>query len=190
MTVFFFSACNKNKTYADMKRDQKKAIDRLITEKGFEIIYDYPKNKVFKANQFVLLENGVYLNVVDSGNGNRAKPYSTTFGGTRILMRCSGEYLFIRGDTTFNTFAELVPIEFTYGQASSTMSKYAYLYTSGGIPHPVCMFLSTGVESALEHVGENAEVKLIVPFEIGSTYQTNNNYGAPLYYDKIKFQFY
>ena len=189
MTGIFFTSCNKNKTYADMKKDQKKAIDKLITEKGFEIIYEYPKDSVFKEDQFVKLENGVYLNVIDSGNGNRAVPYSTTTGGTKILMRCSGEYLYITGDTTFSTFADLVPIEFTYGQASLTMSKYATYYNSN-IYHPVCIFLSPGVESVLEYVGEDAEVKLIVPFEVGSTYQSSGNYGAPLYYDKVKFQFY
>lgn len=190
MTGIFFTACNKNKTYADMKKDQKKAIDKLITEKGFEILYEYPKDSVFKENQFVKLDNGVYLNVVDSGNGNRAVPYSSTTGGTNVLMRCSGEFLYITSDTTFNTFSELVPIEFTYGQASLTMSKYANYYTSGLGYHPVCIFLSSGVESILEYVGEDSEVKLIVPFEVGSTYQSNNNYGAPLYYDKVKFQFY
>jgi len=41
----------------------------------------------------------------------------------------------------------------------------------------------------LQYVGENSIVKLIVPFEYGSTYQTNNNFGAPLYYDKVRFQF-
>lgn len=176
-----------------MKKDQKKAIDKLITEKGFEILSEYPKDSVFKEYQFVKLDNGVYLNVVDSGNGNRAVAATTTgTTGTNILMRCSGELLYTNSDTAdiFNLFSnKYEPIEFVYGQATLTMQEYAPLYTQQNYPHPVCMFLSTGVESVLQYVGENSIVKLIVPFEYGSTYQTNNNFGAPLYYDKVRFQF-
>ena len=162
----FFTSCNNYRTYADMKKDQKKSIDRVIAEKGLEIIHTYPANGVFKENQFVLLDNGVYLNVIDSGNGNRA-----VLGKTRILMRCSVERIFFAfGDTAkYNLFENSYnPIEFIYGNARSEIGAWASYYPGPQYNTPIqCYYLSTGLESVLRYVGENAEVKLIVPFEIG-----------------------
>lgn len=192
--VVLFSSCNNNKTYAEMKKDQKKALDKFITERNIEILHKWPADSAFAENQFLLLDNGVYLNIVDSGNGNRA-----TQGKTKILMRCSGEYIFQSDTAAFNIFVNnspYAPIEFTYGLASAKINEFASWYPS--YYHPVPLFLSPGVESILQYVGENAVVKLIVPFDgnlgsnvfAGSTYQSYNNYGAPLYYDRLRFQFY
>ena len=189
-----FTSCNNYRTYADMKKDQKKAIDKVIAEKGLEIIHTYPKNGVFKDNQFVLLDNGVYLNVIDSGNGNRAIP-----GKTTILMRCSVERIFKADTAKFNLFENgYRPIEFIYGNARFDIRSWASYYQGINQNSPIeCYYLSVGVESVLRYVGENAEVKLIVPFDAtdemggdgGSTYQISNSYGAPLYYERVRFQF-
>jgi hypothetical protein len=183
LIAIFASSCTKSmRSYAEMKKDEKEAIDQLIVEEGFEILNKYPVDGVFGEKQFVKLDNDVYLNVVDSGNGNRP-----VTGKTTILMRCSGRFIFKLDSTgVFSTFPNLEePIDFLYGYASITISQY-----SGYIGSNPWFYLSSGVESALEHVGENAIVKMIVPFESGSSYQNYNSLGAPLYYDKIKFTFY
>jgi hypothetical protein len=51
-----------------MLKAEKKAIDRFIAENEIEILKSYPANGVFEDRQFVVLDNGIYLNVVDSGN--------------------------------------------------------------------------------------------------------------------------
>jgi hypothetical protein len=180
------SSCNKVPSYADLKRDEKKAIDRLIAEEGFEILKKYPADGVFGEKQFVVLDNGVYLNVVDSGNGRRAVE-----GKTTILMRCSIRLIFKADTGSYSNFSNTdIPIEFLYGYAANTISEQATSYAD------VWLYLSTGVESALKYVGENSVVKLIVPFDYGSSYQStgltgsSSRYGAPLYYDKVKFTFY
>jgi hypothetical protein len=120
--------------------------------------------------------------VIDSGNGNRAKLYTTT-----ILMRCRVRFIF-QEDTTISLFRnDIFPIEFIYGYASSVISQDAALSSGSS---SVWYFLSPSVQSVLEYVGENAEVKLIVPFEEGSSYQRANDLGAPLYYERVKFTFY
>jgi hypothetical protein len=177
--VIALSSCNKNKTYAQMVKDQKRAIDKLIVTEGLEITKEYPADGVFGEKEFVLLDNGVYLNIVDSGNGNRAVLYKTT-----ILMRCSGPFIFELAPDTgrFDTFENnSSPVEFTYGYASLKMQ-------STNMSWEESYFLSTGLESVLAYVGENAIVKLIIPFDVGSSYQAN--FSAPLYYDKVKFTFY
>ena len=57
-------SCSKTKSYTDMLKDEKKAINRLIDENDFEILKDFPEDSVFKENQFVELENGTYLNII------------------------------------------------------------------------------------------------------------------------------
>ena len=54
-----------------MLKDEKKAINRLIDENDFEILKDFPEDSVFKENQFVELENGTYLNIIEKGTRQR-----------------------------------------------------------------------------------------------------------------------
>ncbi|MDR3140509.1 MAG: DUF4827 domain-containing protein [Tannerellaceae bacterium] len=168
--VLFALSCNNNKSYTDMLKAEKKAIDRFIDEQGFEILKNYPANGVFGEKQFVLLSSGLYLNVIDSGNGNRAEY------GTSILLRASGKWLL---DTlSFNGFdpANMTvawPLEFKYGRYNSNdVSNY---------------FFCEGLMSVLEYVGDSSVVKLIVPFKIGSSDQQTNGY--PIYYDKVRYIF-
>ena len=64
-------SCSKTKSYTDMLKDEKKAINRLIDENDFEILKDFPEDSVFKENQFVELENGTYLNIIEKGTRQR-----------------------------------------------------------------------------------------------------------------------
>ncbi len=174
-----FASCDKTQSYSKLKKKQQKELDKFISQRGIEVLHKYPSNGVFGEKQFYLTDKGVYINVVDSGNGNRPK-----IGKTIILMRCSGEDFF-KVDTPkkFNFFANGVqPFEFKYGDVISTMERYKPDRQS-----PYYFFISPGIESALNHVGENSTVKLIVPFEEGSLYQYTA--GAPLYYDKVTFKF-
>ena len=65
-------SCDKTKSYTDMLKAQEKAIDRLRADSGLVFLEEFPTDSIFKENEFVKLDNDVYLNVIDSGNGNRA----------------------------------------------------------------------------------------------------------------------
>ena len=41
-------SCSKTKSYTDMLKDEKKAIERLIDANDFEILDDFPKDSIFK----------------------------------------------------------------------------------------------------------------------------------------------
>jgi hypothetical protein len=185
--TFAVTSCSNTPSYTELKRAEKKVIDRLIASEGFEILKKFPADGVFGEKQFVVLDNGVYLNIVDSGNGNRA-----VTGKTTVLMRCSVRLIFESDTAAYSTFSNYSdPIDFLYGYASLQIGKWGSNWASD-----VYTLLSPGVESALEHVGENAVIKLIVPFDEGSSYQTSGpyasatRYGAPIYYDRIRFTFY
>jgi hypothetical protein len=177
------AGCSDTPTYEDMIKAERKAVNKLIAMEGIEVLERFPTNGVFGEKQFVKLEDDVYLNIVDSGNGNKA-----VTGKTTVLVRCSGKFIFESDTGTFSTFGNSYdPIEFLYGYASIAISN------SPNNPYSeTWYFLSEGVELALQYVGENAVVKMIVPFDKGSQYQNSYDSYArrPLYYDKIKFTFY
>lgn len=173
------SSCDKDRiSYPKMKKEQRKAIDQFISSQGIEVLHKYPANGVFGEKQFYLTDEGVYIHVVDSGNGHRAQ-----FRKTEVLMRFSGRNFFKQDTTRFEFFANRwEPFEFTYGRADMVQHQHskardAYYY-----------FFSTGLETALKYVGDRSTVRMIVPFDVGSEDQLNR--GNPLYYDKVTFRFY
>ncbi|MDR1780756.1 MAG: DUF4827 domain-containing protein [Tannerella sp.] len=179
MCIAILSSCNNTKSYADMKRDQQRAINRLVNNNNFEILKEYPSNGVFGEKQFVELDNGVYLNVVDSGNGNRA-----VSGRTTVLIRFK-IIDFTSSDSLYsvNYFDNsMPPLEFLYGNASYIVSVHQSSMDD------YYAYMSTGIESILEYVGENAVVKAIIPFEVGSTLQSSA--GMALYFEKLRFTYY
>ena len=192
-SFIFTVSCNKTPTYEEMKAAEKKIINRIIAENNIEVLEEYPASGVFGENQFVQLSSGIYLNVIDSGNGNRAI-YNETF----VLVRTSGACYEPDSITHFNTFVNSSPpFEFRYGRASSVVNEHAGSYNT------YYYYFSAGLESVLNYVGENAVVKLIVPgyaeintggnyYSVGSTFQTSgiSNTFVPIYYDRVRYLYY
>ena len=169
-------SCGKTKSYTDMLNDEKEAVERLIDAEGFEILKDFPEDSVFAENQFVKLESGVYLNIIDKGSDQRAVKYKT-----KILYRCIVSYPL---DSTYiNSTPYYVQ---NYGPHSNGTSPWEFTYgdyATSNAPY----FVSEGVQEPLEYVGDGAKVKLIVPFKRG-TYNDQSN-GQPAYYETLVYLF-
>ena len=131
-------SCSKTKSYTDMLKDEKKAINRLIDENDFEILKDFPEDSVFKENQFVELENGTYLNIIEKGTSQRAVQYKT-----KILYRCNVSYpmdsayinstpYYIQNYGPHSNGTS--PWEFTYGDYASQANPYL---VSEGLQEPL-----------------------------------------------------
>lgn len=174
-------SCSKTKSYTDRLKDERKAIDRLIDREGLDILKDYPEDGVFKDNQFVKLSNDVYLNVIDSGNGERAE-----LGKTKVFCRFIANSFMGKDSVTllvdnlspdYNNIWGF-PTEFVFGYNVSTSSSSGY-----SPDYFVCEGLATG----LYHVGNGAKVKLIVPFKrLSSTLQSDY---SPVYFSEVKYTF-
>lgn len=174
-TLMAASCSDKAKSYTDMLNDQKKAIDRLIEDEGIEVLEDYPADGVFKPNQFVKLENDVYLNVIDSGNGQRATSYTTTLYTRFIAVN------FMQDATEINnlTISGTDMVEFKYDLYESPIEADGYFSS----------LLGEGLNSPLAYVGDSSYVKLIVPFKRmgrGSIFQDK---GLPVYFKKVRYIF-
>ena len=187
--MFFFSCQKGEMTFINLLEREKKLIQSFISKNGIEVLSEYPGNGVFGEKQYVLLDNGCYLHVVDSGNGNRAISEQTA-----VLLKCSAINLVTEEKLVLDADKH---IKFTFGKAKDVMNAWRY-----EIKSPEYIFLSEGLEYALNFVGENAKIQMIIPYfrpnsdgnpqiyyplQVCSEFQANN--GIPFYYDEIIFQF-
>lgn len=160
-----------------MLKAEKKAMERLMDEEDIEVLSEYPANGVFKENQFYKLDNGVYLNVIDSGNGVK---YTN---GTPV--HCRFKVRFFKSDTT-----EIDNLSYDlYGGPAVFKAYFNEYYATRVQPGNGNMvptdFISEGLASGLEYVGDSSYVKLIVPFKVsGGSFQSQ---GEPLYYTKVRY---
>ncbi len=174
-------SCSKSrKSYTDMLKDQRKAIDKLIDQENIQVLNSYPADSVFGPNQFVKLDNGVYLNVIDPGDKTRAVMYKTN-----VLTRFSFRYFM--GDTTsFSIYGPhsngYAPVEFKYGYYTGILGAGA-----STLDESLAELVSEGFQTPLQYVGDRAKVKIIVPFQIGSANDLSS--GNPIYYDIVEYKF-
>lgn len=173
----FFGSCSKSESYADKVKNERKYIKNFLSENNIVELSSYPANGVFKSNEFYLDPSGVYINVVDSGNGKRANDKNRAevyfrFSETMTLPASES-------DTVSLSSMSTQPLSFNYGLSST--------YTTTDTYTPGYLYLSTGVTIPLKYVGEKAIVRLLVPFSgsVGSTGQTSNY--MTLYYGQLEY---
>ena len=168
IAIGVFSSCNKNKSYAQHLNEEKKSIERFINQNDLIILREYPKDSVFKNNEFYFdTSSGIYYNVIDSGNGRRIK------GGEEFYIRFKGlKYIYLNkaatNDTlTYSNTGALQPEVLVYGN-SSTYSSVSWV-------------------APLKNVGDRAKVKMIVPFKMGMPNDIQLYKTA--YYEVLNYQF-
>lgn len=174
--LVLFAACDDDVSYAERVETERKRIKEFISEQNIEVLDTYPSSGVFKANQYYLDDTGVYINVVDSGNGKRAAYRGEVyfrFGEVMSLPLSESDTL-----KAWESNPGLQPLSFKYG----IVSTYSDYYNTSSMPY---FYLSEGVTIPLKYVGENALVNIIVPFKIGSVSQTS--YYTTLFYKNLRY---
>ena len=187
-----FQACNNDKTYAEMKEEEREAIKRFIELEGIKVISE----EQFKEqdsltnvsnNEFVLFsESGVYMQVVAKGSGELLKD-----GRHEILTRYVEEEILDDGKTdtlSFNTLSNLyahpdafiltktgnsLSATFTYGGAMYSAHNTTYVPSGWMIP---LNYVKVGRETS-----GRSKVKLIVPHSEGTS--TASSQVMPCYYE-------
>lgn len=174
--VFLFPSCDDTESYADKLKKEKKNISNFLTENKIDLIYEYPEDGEFKDNQFFYDKSaGIYIQVVDTGNGKRAS-------NSGVLSVVNVRYSETRElpDTTKYSNSGAgggAPLEFIYGLPAT----YTESTTSSGY-----YFKSASLAYPLQYVGEEGIVRLLIPFSQGSYYQQNTSYG-PVYMGHVKY---
>lgn len=165
-----FSACDDTESYADKLKKEKKNISNFLSENNIELIYEYPEEGKFKDNQFFFDKStGIYLQVVDTGNGNRASANGTL---TKVNVRYKQTRM-LPDTTTYSIMGNYgdQPLSFVYG-LTTTYTNSSSSYSNG------YYFLSPALAYPLKYVGEQGVVKMLIPFSQGSYYQQYYSYGA------------
>lgn len=175
-----FASCNKSDSYADKLKRERKNIKRFINEHDIRVLDAYPASGVFEANEYFREPTtGVYINVIDSGNGKRADAEKRSVVNVRFWDAMSLPAS--ESDTiTFNE-GGVDPIQFMYGVESS----YTNSSTGSYLDQIEYLYLSKGMTMPLKYVGEDAVVSLIIPFNAGSIAQQNGSY--PIFFTKLKY---
>ncbi|MBE6274944.1 MAG: DUF4827 domain-containing protein [Bacteroides sp.] len=189
---WMFQACNNDKTYAEMKEEERDAIKRFIELEGIKVISE----KEFEAqdsltnvadNEFVLFsESGVYMQVVSRGNGELLAD-----GRHEILARYIEEEILDDGKTdtlSFNTMSNLYAhpdafiltksgnnfsATFTYGGAMYSAHNTTYVPSGWMIPFN---YIKVGRE-----ISGRSKIRLIVPHSEGTS--TASSQVMPCYYE-------
>lgn len=171
-----FSACD-GETYIDKLNDEKKAIDKFIKDNGIKVVHDFPEK--FEENVFFKdPTTGVYIHVLKFGDQDKPSRDKKT----EVFMRYDSIYNLLdnKAEGGAPNWDYYTGISFKYGLSST--------YSSSSSTSSAYYFLSQGCVVPLDYdLGNNAEVKLIIPFESGSTYQFSLY--KPLYYSRLKYTF-
>jgi hypothetical protein len=187
-----FQACEDTETYAELLEAERNAINKFVKENNIKTISreEFEKDTLTNGeeNEYVVFSNGVYLQIVDRGNGPSPKDRD------EILIRFIEYDIFI-GDTTqasnvLNPYYEslnLYPDAFYYTVIPGSSSYGNFVIGEGaGIGFNMYnTYGSTAVPSGwiipLSYIKSGAHVKLIVPSKMG--HATAQQYVYPYFYD-------
>ena len=154
-----------------------------MDSEGIVVLDEYPADGVFKENEFVKLDNDVYLNVIDSGNGKRISE------GVRQNVICRFEARIFMSDTvTIDGFgSEYLPVTMTVTPYYEYGMIQAAEVQDGSASSGLEAYVSEGLASGFYHVGDSAIVKLIVPFKVSS--QMLRQMYEPVYFTRVRYIF-
>jgi len=164
----FFACSNNGKNLQELLKEERKAIDRYIVMNDLIILKDYPKDGVFGEKEYFKTDEGLFLQVVDSGNGKRVKLLDDVcirydyFQSVKEVAK---------GDSIKYSFNSYEPFSFIYGIPQTYSSYYSPVCEAWVIP--------------LQYVGENAILNLIIPSSIGC--KSDNNYVIPVFYRNLRY---
>lgn len=179
---FAVSSCDNDETYADKLEKETKSIKKLLKDSSFYKVNTYPKDRAFNPGEFFTdPATGVLFHVIDSGNGNRAKDKQY------INVRYKWGYFFQSDknrkaeheNSSMGTFHD--KLLFRHNVSSTQMGAY-------NDTKPNFYIKSVGLAAPLKYVGENAIVKIIIPFSTGSYAQFYSLY-EPLYVGYVRYEF-
>ena len=187
-----FQSCNNGKTYAEMKEDEREAIQRFIEKNEIKVIdedqfAEQDSMTNVAANEYVLFEeSGVYMQVVERGKGELLED-----GRHELLVRYVEERIVEDGtaDTlSLNTVSNMYPYpdEFILTKDKNSMS--ASFSTSGAMSEahssayvPSGWLLPLNYLKVGREISARSKIRLIVPHSEGTS--TASSQVVPCFYE-------
>jgi len=169
------SSCNKSKSLQEMIQEEKRAMSRYIDRNNLKILDSYPKDGVFKENEFFKTSDGMYIHVVDSGNGQRIS-YAQ-----EVTVRFEYRHDIAYSDTAIQYWTSsgwVNPFSLLYRGIPNTTTASSYMVSGS-------MFECAGWIIPLQYVGQRAVVDLIIPSALGSSVDNSNI--NPVFYKGLTY---
>jgi hypothetical protein len=202
--IISLTSCDDKETYAEMRKKEKRAIARFITDNDIVgpitvINFDtFIKNDTVTdtaKNEFVLFEeDGIYMQIINRGEGKSmiemAKERDDTTINKVILCRFL-EYDIEGGDSTYTNYNTPSIVDKMLCKYTLRSKSYSASFTEGQMKSYYGSNVPTGWLKPLDYIrltrdaGKIAKVRLIVPHASGTT--NNSNYVLPCYYE-ISYQ--
>lgn len=178
--------CSKSKTYAELQKDERKAIQNYISRENINVIserdfYAQDSTTNVAENQYVLFgDNGVYMQIVNKGSGQKLQE------GERVeILSRYVEVNILSGDTISGNIYSPIPDKFYCKKTGTSLSgqfdvnqSIMSLY-SASVPQGWLIplnFVNLG-----RRTSDLATVKLIVPHKMGQSDARQVVY--PCYYE-------
>ncbi len=187
-----FQSCNNGKTYAEMKEEEREAIKRFIEREdinviSFEQFQEQDSTTNVKENQFVLFsENGVYMQIVEEGNGEHLKD-----GRYEILARYVEEKITSDGSDSLSWNTDFANPNMIYPDEmmlTKSGKSYSATFTSGimieawGTTYvPSGWLIPFNYIKVGREISGRSKVRLIVPHSEGQSDASASVY--PCYYE-------
>lgn len=196
------TGCKKKRiSYTEMVKRETKEVQAFMDKNNFRVIKSLPADLKMASNEFVQVEEGVWINVIEPGKlDDMAKT-----GETPVLVRFSYKSIGNRMIGAMSTFSNI-------GSADSTIPPVSFIfqnnlnseYQQGAIPpapnsttgeEGMSSFACNAMMIALKYVPLGSTIQMITSFREGPsfTFQSSNSFandndaGVALYYDKLRF---
>lgn len=190
----FFQSCSDQKTYAEMLEDERKAIREFIKKHNIKTITEeeFEKDTITNVseNEYVLLSGGVYLQIVNRGQGD------TVRNRDEVLLRMAEYNILseidnsVSSDTLSNIdWPQAGAVDaFYYTPNSSSILFHQGLIRAAYSQSVGTLDVPRGIIDIIPYIKDKAYVKLIVPSKKGHS-GANSMYSiSPMYYDIHKIQ--
>lgn len=192
---FAFQACDNHKTYAELKEEEREAIQRFIEVRNIKVIdedqfEEQDSTTNVDLNEYVLFEeSGVYLQVIERGGGELMED-----GRHDVLVRYEEEQITEDGTTdtlSLNTWTNYYPHpdEFIVTKSgdsySGTFSTGAMYNTHGSTSVPSAWMLVLDYVKPGRKLSDRSWIRMIVPHSEGTMSASQKVF--PTYYE-IKYQ--
>lgn len=182
--VFCISfSCKEGKSLQERLKEETRAIDRFIKMNDFKILdeedEEFPKGK-WPENTFFRTRDGLFFQVVDSGNGKRAK----------LLDEISVRYEYfqlVKDAATGDTLKYSFPYFSSYNPNNPPPLGHPFYFTYG-LPQTYSSSSSPMCQAwviPLSYVGEGAILNMIVPSSVGASYDYSNI--TPVFYKNLRY---
>ena len=187
--IVALASCSNSETYADQKKKERTAINKLIADSTINVISESTFNAQdsttdVSKNQYVLFESsGVYMQIIRKGCGEKIKDGETVtvlcrFNEYNLLQSADSVQLSNMG---ISWLVDKIMVKRNSGTYTASFDKNSSLmytaYSSAAVPNGWLIPLSyINIGRPTKEGDEIAKVKLIVPHSQGQQYASQNVY--------------